>query len=296
MFRCLGHVEELDYVWAKFALVRESGFPGVCCHLTSVQRPSMPPKRRWTESRPASDGSEASCASVPPSRPRRLHQPRPPQPVPKSYFRLMPGARTLRRRSPLPTKRRWTESRPASDGSEASCASVSPNRPRRLHQPWPLQPVPKSYFRLMPGARTLRRRSPLPRPMAESTVALRMEPDTRAARSRSPLPRPDLTRNVAGTSSSTECGGFREMKEEEFHQGEWSWHDEMAMAIHLSEVAAEQADKASQSLQEQNALVVAIESPEQGDDPHEQGLPAENESSPTNKRKKSRTCSAGEHS
>ena len=85
------------------------------------------------------------------------------------------------------------------------------------------------------------------------------------------------------------------MKEEEFHQGEWSWHDEMAMAIHLSEVAAEQADKASQSLQEQNALVVAIESPEQGDDPHEQGLPAENESSTTKRLKKSSTCSEDEH-
>ena len=71
--------------------------------------------------------------------------------------------------------------------------------------------------------------------------------------------------------------------------------EEMARAMHLSEVEAEQAEKASQSFQEQNALVVAIESPEQGDDPHEHGLPAENESSPTNKCKKSRTCSAGEH-
>ena len=59
--------------------------------------------------------------------------------------------------------------------------------------------------------------------------------------------------------------------------------EEMAMAMHLSMVDAEHAEKASQSLQQQNALVVAIESPEQGDDPHEQVLPAENESSPTNR-------------
>ena len=74
-----------------------------------------------------------------------------------------------------------------------------------------------------------------------------------------------------------------------------AWHEEMAMAMHLSEVAAEQAEKASQSLQEQNALVVAIESPEQEDDPHEQGLPVENESSPTKRLKKSSTGSEGEH-
>ena len=74
-----------------------------------------------------------------------------------------------------------------------------------------------------------------------------------------------------------------------------AWHGEMAMDMHLSEVAAEQAEKASQSLQEQNALVVAIESPEQEDDPHEQGLPVEAESSPTKRLKKSSTCSVGGH-